>query len=200
MSWRRRSDQCWVYFIESADPVGHIKIGCSRSPLNRLAALRGWSPFPLIVLTKIDGDEALERRFHAQFVHDRVQGEWFRRTDAVMAVVESVKAGTFDTASLPAAKDIRQREPRGDGLGKISASITTRMTSLARKGIVPPPHVDAAAVRFANNPYRVGWDRVRDLGDAATAAAWLADHNPLPDQTAAELYSRLAAETQGRAA
>lgn len=193
MTWRRRNDHCWVYFIESADPVGHIKIGCSRSPMNRLAALRGWSPFPLTVLAKIDGDEALERRFHALFVEDRVQGEWFLRTDAVMAVVESIKAGTFDVSSLPSAVDIRQRTPRGDGLGRIAASMTARLTGLAKRGTTPPPHIAEAAVRFSNNPYRVGWDRVRDLSDAATVQAWLADHSPLPANIAAELSERIAA-------
>ncbi|WP_303758379.1 GIY-YIG nuclease family protein [Sphingobium yanoikuyae] len=90
-----------VYFIKPVGMDGPIKIGCSRSPDGRRKTLDTWSPFALEVVAEIDGDLDIERRFHALLEpwHDR--REWFSASPEVLAVVDQVKLGEFDIASLP---------------------------------------------------------------------------------------------------
>lgn len=90
-----------VYFIKPIDLAGPIKIGCSKSPNNRLKTLSTWSPFALEIIAQVDGAERLEMQFHALLKASHERREWFKATPEVLSVVESVKNGTFDLASLP---------------------------------------------------------------------------------------------------
>ncbi|API59544.1 hypothetical protein BSL82_09645 [Tardibacter chloracetimidivorans] len=91
-----------VYFIRPIGMKGPIKIGCSVSPDGRRASLESWSPFPLEIIAEIDGDEGIERRFHAAFVHLHKGREWFNWSHEIDRTVAAINAGGFDVASLPA--------------------------------------------------------------------------------------------------
>lgn len=90
-----------VYFIKPIGMDGPVKIGCSHSPDGRLSTLNTWSPFALEIVAEIDGDERLERRFHGLFKEQHQRREWFAWTPELQRVIDEVRAGTFDTTTLP---------------------------------------------------------------------------------------------------
>jgi hypothetical protein len=80
-----------VYFIRN--PASHaIKVGRSADPARRLAQLQTASPARLELMGSIPGDEDEEKRIHAlfEFQHERLNGEWFRETDALVAHIASL--------------------------------------------------------------------------------------------------------------
>jgi hypothetical protein len=80
----------WVYFIESTGN-GRIKIGFTTGDVEtRRRALQTGSPEPLRVLAMIQGDEKLERRLHVRFAADRIVGEWFTPSDALVSFVDGI--------------------------------------------------------------------------------------------------------------
>jgi hypothetical protein len=83
---KRGSDPS-VYFVRRADGEGPVKIGCSQSPLTRLAQLTYWAPYPLVLVASVPGDEQLERRFHAKFAADHSHSEWFQPSQELSRVV-----------------------------------------------------------------------------------------------------------------
>ena len=76
----------WVYFIREG-VQGPIKIGWSKSPEARIAALQTANPNPLVLLGKIPGPMEEERRIHSIFDRDRIQGEWFRPSPVLLSFV-----------------------------------------------------------------------------------------------------------------
>lgn len=81
-----------AYFIRG-ERSGLVKIGKSNSPRNRLATLATASAEPLTLLA-VGGDEA---QYHERFASDRVHGEWFRSSPAMMALIAEL--------GIPSAKD-----------------------------------------------------------------------------------------------
>lgn len=98
MAW---GDPLFVYFIRPVGALGPVKIGCSRSPPMRLEQLAEWSPVPLEVVARMSGDFTIEGRLHRKFQHDFMHHEWFRWSAELEEVIASVRAGTFDTSTLP---------------------------------------------------------------------------------------------------
>lgn len=74
------------YFIGAQS--GPVKIGFTVDLKGRLAKLRASSPLPLEVLATRSGGEARESVYHEQFAADRLHGEWFARTPAILAEIE----------------------------------------------------------------------------------------------------------------
>lgn len=72
-----------VYFIQAAES-GRVKIGIAANPVRRLAELQTGSPEPLRILGVIPGGARLESQLHARFADDRLHGEWFRPSLAVL--------------------------------------------------------------------------------------------------------------------
>jgi len=70
-----------VYFIRFGQ---RVKIGFSANVRERLKALPHES-----VLKVIPGAPADERRWHAQWQHLRVTGEWFELTDELMSAIDN---------------------------------------------------------------------------------------------------------------
>lgn len=87
---RRKPSQ--VYFI-GAEVTGLIKIGCAVNPQARLRSLQTGSPDRLSIIATVPGDAAMERGLHSQFAADRMHGEWFRQSPALIELIESI-AGT----------------------------------------------------------------------------------------------------------
>lgn len=73
------------YFI--GGDSGPIKIGFSVDLKSRLTALRASSPLWLEVLAVRPGGESRERIYHEQFAADRLHGEWFARSPAILAEI-----------------------------------------------------------------------------------------------------------------
>ncbi|MCX5055103.1 GIY-YIG nuclease family protein [Streptomyces sp. NBC_00474] len=84
----------WAYAVRET-ATGHIKIGSSRDPLKRLAALRTGAASPVDFVWLAEGGAALEAFLHAQFTDRRVRGEWFDLGDADAAGVIQQAAARF---------------------------------------------------------------------------------------------------------
>lgn len=80
-----------VYFIQGIGG-GPIKIGTSKDPRKRLAALQSGSPVALRLLAAIEGDERLEADLHVAFDDDRLHGEWFNNSENLVAFLGRILA------------------------------------------------------------------------------------------------------------
>ncbi len=79
-----------VYFVSQGER-GPIKIGFAKDVDKRVRALQTASPVPLKVLAVVEGDSAIEKRFHRLLEAHRLMGEWFERSAPVVDVVENVE-------------------------------------------------------------------------------------------------------------
>lgn len=77
------NEQGDVYFIQCGDD-GPIKIGKSRDPKGRLAAMMPNNPFELRLLRTMKGGHSLERLLHWRFAPIRLRGEWFAPTSELL--------------------------------------------------------------------------------------------------------------------
>lgn len=108
----------FVYFVTPEDG-GLVKIGYSKNPVSRIKGLMAWSPVPLVCLATYAADPRDEAVVHDAFRADRVRGEWFRRSDDLMNLIQLVKDGghgpmvewdgVFPGNTLSAVKDYRER-------------------------------------------------------------------------------------------
>lgn len=89
-----------LYFIETMCPERHIKIGIASSVRNRMTAIQGNCPYRLRLIKRVPDAAHMERELHRRFAKDRLFGEWFRRTDELMALIDGLDG--FDTLEKPA--------------------------------------------------------------------------------------------------
>lgn len=75
----------WVYFIDDGTA---IKIGFATDVEKRLLGLQTSSHRTLTVLLVVMGSRQLERRLHRKFRSDHIRGEWFHRSDALLAFID----------------------------------------------------------------------------------------------------------------
>lgn len=78
-----------VYFIQQGDS-GAVKIGCSKSPAQRLAGLQTGHSEKLHLLACAVGSQGKERDLHERFAHLRLSGEWFRPGEDLMTYIRLV--------------------------------------------------------------------------------------------------------------
>lgn len=135
-----------VYFIKPIGIDGPVKIGCSGCPADRRRSLEEWCPFPLEVVATIPGSFAIERRFHALFADSHYHGEWFNWSAELGHVIDAVKAGTFDIASLPEGKVLRR--PRGPW-SEAERESHERGKALRRAAAFAPAHISTPSGRKA---------------------------------------------------
>lgn len=76
-----------LYFIETQCAERHIKIGIAANSERRLIKIQMCCPYRLRLLANIPGKAALEKELHQRFVADRLHGEWFRRSDRLLAAI-----------------------------------------------------------------------------------------------------------------
>jgi hypothetical protein len=93
----------YVYFMQVVGG-GPIKIGCSVEPKNRLVSMMSWCPYPLELITQVDGCEVAEASLHRKFAAHRMQSEWFAPAQELVEFIERVK----QAGELP--PDIASRE------------------------------------------------------------------------------------------
>jgi hypothetical protein len=82
--WRQKGKNQFVYIIQSGDD-GPVKIGTAKDPIMRVAELQTGSPYQLYLREVLVGGVRIERRLHKRFKDDRLQGEWFGASEAVLA-------------------------------------------------------------------------------------------------------------------
>lgn len=76
-----------VYFIEAVGS-GRVKIGIASTLRHRISSIACHSPFPLIALLTIPGNEKEERELHKRFAHLRVHREWFLLQGELLDYIE----------------------------------------------------------------------------------------------------------------
>lgn len=75
----------WVYFaVRHADRA--IKIGYSKNPSERLKSFHSGSG-PCTLVAEMPGNLEHETELHRRFAASRIGGEWFRRTDELVALI-----------------------------------------------------------------------------------------------------------------
>lgn len=86
-----------VYFMCPEGADGPIKIGNSIWPVGRLRSHQAGSPVRLEIIAAAPGDCRHERALHDIFAVDRMHGEWFRASPALLALISRV----IETGELP---------------------------------------------------------------------------------------------------
>lgn len=87
-TWPR---QAGVYFVQTASSEGPIKIGMAQNIARRLGTLQTAHPWKLTLLLWIEGDRGVERDLHWKFKQDRINGEWFMPSDALLNYISQRK-------------------------------------------------------------------------------------------------------------
>lgn len=75
--------EAWIYFVQ-ANCGGPIKIGWTQDIDRRVRDMQAVNPFKLLVVGKFRGKLCDERRLHDEFASERLHGEWFEPTDALL--------------------------------------------------------------------------------------------------------------------
>jgi hypothetical protein len=83
----------FIYFIQSGTS-GPVKIGLSKTPVQRVSKLQTGNPRELILRHVIPGDRGVESELHDRFKPARIRGEWFGR--AYLSVILTFAAGLAD--------------------------------------------------------------------------------------------------------
>lgn len=95
-----------IYLVQAGDN-GLIKIGYALNPELRLAKLQSDCPFPARIIALIPGDRSNEEQLHRRFRRDRIRGEWFAPTEAILGLAASF---SFDK-SLSRRRSWRKGSP-----------------------------------------------------------------------------------------
>lgn len=97
-----------VYFGLRSD--GAVKIGCSRNPRIRCRSLGYQLKMSVLLLATFEGQFRHERALHRRFSHLRIEGEWFRPAQDMLALIAGVLADhppTFTWAELADAHQLK---------------------------------------------------------------------------------------------
>lgn len=95
----------YVYFVQGSDPSGPIKIGVATNPGDRLVSMQcgNWDELCILGTVRAKGAaHRVEARLHQKYAASRVRGEWFARTDALVAEICNLCYPNEDL-DLPAA-------------------------------------------------------------------------------------------------
>lgn len=76
-----------VYFIQSIEGNGLIKIGFSNNPLRRLKEIQRHSPIELRIVAMVNGNRELEAELHNRFSKYRKYGEWFEPSQEILQFI-----------------------------------------------------------------------------------------------------------------
>jgi hypothetical protein len=76
-----------VYFIHNRR-ANAIKIGVSNDPIGRMVFLQTGCPDRLEMACTVPGGTLEEAELHRRFAADRISGEWFEVSEALVAWIE----------------------------------------------------------------------------------------------------------------
>lgn len=107
----KRLGATFIYFIA---PIGggHIKIGCSYEPINRLDTLMSWSPYRLEILATARGTTRDERAIHGAFIQHWSHSEWFRSAPEIYALINEIRS----TGEIPIAFKGCDKQPKPEAM------------------------------------------------------------------------------------
>lgn len=90
-----------IYFV-TCRGSDLVKIGHTARELHvRMAEFQRYCPFDVVLLAAVEGNRALEKRFHTFFFDSHARDEWFHLDDHVRRHIECIATGNFDMAALP---------------------------------------------------------------------------------------------------
>lgn len=84
-----------TYFVRRGND-GPIKIGRAKSIAKRVSQLLVSSPDPLVLLAVVPQEDA-ESIMHDRFATDRLRGEWFAASNALLAFIAETQASNIAT-------------------------------------------------------------------------------------------------------
>jgi hypothetical protein len=164
-----------IYFIQSG-PAGPIKIGTTVDLDRRLRSLQIAHSVRLTVLGTVPGDAVQEAALHAELAADRIRGEWFRPSHAVLAALarasapETTRVGDRWYAVLRRPSDAARCDPcpfcgarhaHGIGDGHRGAHcLPDRARDLITPSGVELRHTDGYIVRTRSAQWRVAGDAI----------------------------------------
>lgn len=93
-----RAEYC-IYAIGPASLIHPIKIGVSTFVGKRFSTLQSSSPLPLFIFAVMRCPRLYETKIHAALEADRVHGEWFKRSAAVMELVRVLRQDSLSALS-----------------------------------------------------------------------------------------------------
>jgi len=81
-----------IYFIQS-EIGGPIKIGWAYVDgiQSRFETIQSMNPFRLKILATLEGNIQLEHKLHKRFASDRLHGEWFNSSPAIMSFIKRLE-------------------------------------------------------------------------------------------------------------
>jgi hypothetical protein len=85
-----------------------IKIGITKDIRRRFAQLKSCSPFPVSLLGFVRCHRQMEARLHALLKADRIHGEWFKATDAVLLVAACISKGKSEDLEILLAEPVSE--------------------------------------------------------------------------------------------
>jgi hypothetical protein len=78
-----------VYFLTAEAPGFPVKIGFTSKPSQmRSKSVQTGCPYRIVVLGTFPGGYRDENKLHRQFASQRLEGEWFARSDDLMALIK----------------------------------------------------------------------------------------------------------------
>ena len=81
----------YTYYLGTRNALDAVKIGYSKNPWSRLSALRPSHPsLEVLAVERGDAQHGLDRQ--AQFANDRIDGEWFRRSDSLASLIAELQS------------------------------------------------------------------------------------------------------------
>lgn len=81
----------YIYFMSAVHPGYPIKVGFTEKlGSHRKRYMQTGCPYPLVMLGTMTGTRGDEYRLHRTFDHLRMEGEWFRRDEALLAYIDSL--------------------------------------------------------------------------------------------------------------
>lgn len=164
-----------VYFAEAPD--GAVKIGTTNDLKARVTSLRTALP-GIKILASVEGDHSLESHLHETFADDRIEREWFRKSDAISRLIDQIKALGAD--AIPAGY-------RPAGPAPVSRTSRADMLVVASRlvKIVPEPLEigDTVKIQITRAARRLG------LPAGRTENVWRREARTIP----AEEYEQLLA-------
>ena len=108
-----------VYFVQAGGDLGPIKIGSAKNVASRLVTLQTGNHEDLRLLFEIyvggerlDGSFAAEAAFHC-FFHDlHIRGDWFRRSEEIVSLIEKLRR-----TEVPGDRDVEMFYVERSGRG-----------------------------------------------------------------------------------
>ena len=127
-----------VYFVQCANGMGPVKVGCTSASRLRVYGLEASSPFPLKILVSTPGGFDLEKRFHARYLAHRSHGEWFHMSDTMADDIDSILSGTFDFECLNEAVSLNAM-PTTTPADRKAMSLWRKISGMGDCAAIPTP-------------------------------------------------------------